>query len=172
MHICIKLISRLIGSESQGQEEAACTHPADTTTGVLFTATNVVKFSSAVTWSSWALPLSYYRASTFLPCRISKHKTNKLGTAIVKNQPFWLLWRPFHYLRLKLDRLESKPIVTRELIPLFYVELTNQHSLKFIQPPLLCSLFYSNLWLKKILTVCCFFIFATFVCLGIFQEMK
>jgi len=45
-------VSRLTGSESQGQEEAACVHPAYATTGVLFTATNAVKFASAVTWSS------------------------------------------------------------------------------------------------------------------------
>jgi len=44
--------SRLTGSESQGQEEAACTHPANATTGVLFTATNAVKFPIAVTLSS------------------------------------------------------------------------------------------------------------------------
>jgi len=43
------IISRLTGSESQGQEEAA---PANATTGVLFTATNTVKFPSAVTQSS------------------------------------------------------------------------------------------------------------------------
>ena len=99
-------ISRLTSSESQGQEEAACTSPANATTGVLFTATNTVKFPSAVTRSSWALPLSYYRASTFLPCRISKPKMSELGATVVKNQPFRLLWRPFPYLRLKLDRLE------------------------------------------------------------------
>jgi len=44
--------SRLTGSELQGQEEAACACPPDATTGVLFTATNVVKFPSAVTHSS------------------------------------------------------------------------------------------------------------------------
>jgi len=38
--------SRITGSESQGQEEAACVHPADATTGVSFTATNTVKFPS------------------------------------------------------------------------------------------------------------------------------
>jgi len=63
-------ISRLTGSESQGQEEAACACPANTTTGVLFAATNAVKFPCTVTRSSWALPLSYYRANTFLQCRI------------------------------------------------------------------------------------------------------
>jgi len=47
-----RTLSRLTGSELQGQEEAACTRPADVTTGVLFTATNAVKFSSAVTLSS------------------------------------------------------------------------------------------------------------------------
>jgi len=103
--------------------------PADATTGVLFTATNVVKFPIAVTRSSWALLLSYYRANTFLPCRISKPKMNELGATVVKNQPFRLLWHPFPYLRLKLDRLESNSIATRELIPLFYVESANQHSL-------------------------------------------
>jgi len=71
---------------------------------------------------SWALPLSYYRSSTFLPCRISKPKMNKLGSTIVKNRPFWLLWHPFPFLRLKLDRLETNSIVTRELIPLFYIQ--------------------------------------------------
>jgi len=43
--------SRATGSELQGQEEAACAHPTDMTTSVLFTATNTVKFPSAVTWS-------------------------------------------------------------------------------------------------------------------------
>jgi len=38
---------------------------------MLFTDTNAVKFPSAVTRSSCTLPLCYYRASTFLPCRIS-----------------------------------------------------------------------------------------------------
>jgi len=80
--------SRLTGSELQGQEETACTRPADATTGVLFTATNAVKFPSAVTRLSWELLLSYYRANTFLPCRISKPKMNVLGATIVKNQPF------------------------------------------------------------------------------------
>jgi len=55
--------SRLTSSESQGQEEAACARPADATTDVLFTDTNTVKFPSAVTRSSWALLLSYYRAN-------------------------------------------------------------------------------------------------------------
>jgi len=64
-------ISRLTGSELQGQEEAACAHPTNVTTGVLFTATNAVKFLSTLTQSSWTLLLSYYRASTFLPCRIN-----------------------------------------------------------------------------------------------------
>jgi len=80
--------SKLTGSESHSQEEAACTHPANATTSVLFTATNAVKFPSAVTQSSWVLPLSYYRANTFLPCRISKPKMNELGAMIVKNQLF------------------------------------------------------------------------------------
>jgi len=83
--------SRLTSSELQGQEEAACVRPANMTTSVLFTATNAVKFPSAVTQLSWALLLSYYRASTFIPCRISKPKMNKLNATIVKNQPFQLL---------------------------------------------------------------------------------
>jgi len=84
------MISRLTGSESQGQEEAACTHSDDPNTSVLFTATNAVKFPSTVAWSSWALPLIYYKTSTFLPCRISKPKMNELGATIVKSQPFRL----------------------------------------------------------------------------------
>jgi len=135
-------LSRLTGSESQGQEEAACACPANVTTHVLFTVTNAVKFPSTVTWSSWALLLSYYRASTFLPCRISKPKMNELGATVVKNQPFRLLWHSFFYLRLKLDRLESNSVVTRELIPLFYVESANQHSLQSVQSPLLHGLQY------------------------------
>jgi len=79
--------SRLTSSELQGQEEAACAHSADVTTGVLFTATNAVKFLCTVTQSSWALLLSYYRASTFLPCRMNEPKMNKLGAIVVKNQP-------------------------------------------------------------------------------------
>jgi len=39
-------------SESQGQEEAGYAHPANTTTGVLFTGTNAVKFACTVTQSS------------------------------------------------------------------------------------------------------------------------
>jgi len=166
------LISRLTGSESWGQEEATCTHPANVTTGVLFTATNTVKFTSAVTRSSWALLLSYYRASTLLLCRISKPKKNKLGVTVVKNQPFRLLWRPFPYLRLKLDRLEHNYVVTRELIPLFYVESAHQHSLQSVQLPLLRGLHYTIFQLKKFWLVIVFFIFATFVRLGIIQEMK
>jgi len=46
--------SGLTGSELQDQE-AACTRPADATTGVLFTATNAMKFSSAVTQSTTQL---------------------------------------------------------------------------------------------------------------------
>jgi len=70
----------------QGQEEAAaCMSPADVTTSVLFTALPTLKFPSAVTQLSWALPLSYYRANTFLPCRISKPKMNELSTTVVKN---------------------------------------------------------------------------------------
>jgi len=89
------VLSRLTNSESQGQEKEACERPANATTGVLFTATgvlftatNAVKFSSTVTLSSWALPLSYYRASTFLTCRIFKPKLNKFSVIIVKNQSF------------------------------------------------------------------------------------
>jgi len=142
-------ISRLTGSESQGQKEAACTRAANATTGVLFTATNAVKFPSAVTRSSWALPISYYTASTFLPCRISIPKMNELGATIVKYQLFRLLLHPFPYLRLKLDRLDSNSIVTRETIPLFYVESANQHSLQSVQPPLLHGLQHFILQLKK-----------------------
>jgi len=112
---------------------------------VLFTAANAVKMPSAVTQLSWALLLSYYRASTFLPCRISKPKMNELGATVVKNQTFRLLWDPFPNLRLKLDRLKSNSIVTRELMPLFYVESANKHSLQ----SLLCSLQYSILQQKK-----------------------
>jgi len=86
-----KLLLRLTGSESRGQEEVACAHPANVTTGVLFTGTNALKFPSSVTQSSNILPLSYYRASTFLPCRISKPKMNELSCTIVMNQPFRLL---------------------------------------------------------------------------------
>jgi len=78
-----------------------------------------VKFPCAVTRLSWALPLSYYRASTFLPFRMNEPKMNELSATIVKNQPFWLLWCLFPYLRLKLDHLESDSIVTRELIHTF-----------------------------------------------------
>jgi len=42
-------VSRLTSSELQGQEEAACTRPANTATSVLFTATNAIKFPIAVT---------------------------------------------------------------------------------------------------------------------------
>jgi len=83
--------SRLTSSELQGQEETAYVHPAYTTTGVLFTGTNVVKFASTVTWSCWGLSLSYYKANTFLSCRISKPKMKEPGVAIVKNQPFRIL---------------------------------------------------------------------------------
>jgi len=81
-------------------------------------AANAVKFPIAVTRSSWALPLSYYRTSTFLPCRMNEPKMNELGTTVVKNQPFRLLWHLFSYIRLKLDHLTSDSIVTRELIVL------------------------------------------------------
>jgi len=141
--------SRLTSSELQGQEEAACTRPADVTTIVLFTATNTAKFPCTVTQLSWALPLSYYRTSIFLPCRMNEPKMNKLGATVVKNQPFWLLWHPFPYLRLKPDRLKSNSIVTRELIPMFYVESASQHSLQSVQPHLLHCLQHSILWLKK-----------------------
>ena len=146
--MCLPL-SRLTGSELQGQEEAACVRPSNTTNGVIFTATNAGKFPSAVTLSSWALPLSYYRVSTFLPCRMNQHKINELGATLVKNQPFWLLWHPFSYLRLKLNRLENNSIVSRKLIPLFCVESANHNSLQSIQPPLLCSLQYSIPLTKK-----------------------
>jgi len=115
-------------------------HAQPTRLPLLFTASNAVKFPSAVTQSPWALPLRYYRASTFLPCRISKPKMNKLGTTVVKNQPFQLLWLLFLYLRFKLDCLESNSVVTKELILLFYVESAKQHSLESIKPPLLRGL--------------------------------
>jgi len=145
IHVCIKTTS----SGLQGQEEVACAHPADVTTSVLFTATNAVKFLYAITWLSWGLPLSYYRAGTFLLCRINEPKMNELGVTIVKNQPFRLLWHPFPYLRLKCDRLESNSIVTFELILLFYVESANQHPLQSVQPTLLRGLQYSILRFKK-----------------------
>jgi len=88
MNTILLSLSRLTDSESQGQEEAPCTRPADATTGVLFTATKIVKFPSAVTQSPWALLLSYFRAITFLLCRISKPKMNELSATVVKNQPF------------------------------------------------------------------------------------
>jgi len=79
--------------------------------------------------------LSYYRASTFLPCRIPK--MNKLSVTVVKNQPFQLLWCPFLHLRLKLNHLERNSIVTRELIPLLYVESANQNQLQSVKSLLL-----------------------------------
>ena len=88
INVIIVVVSRLTGSELQGQEETACARPANATAGVLFTATNAVEFPSAVTQSSWALLLSYYRASTFLPCRISKPKMSELSATVVKKQPF------------------------------------------------------------------------------------
>jgi len=75
--------SRLTSSESQDQEEAAYACPADTSTSVLFTATNAMKFPSTVPWSSWALPIGYYRASIFLQCR---HCKNILRSSIITNQ--------------------------------------------------------------------------------------
>jgi len=103
----------------QSQEEAACACPASPTTGVLLTdcmqyqhCDHEISNPSAVTQSSWALPLRYYRAITFLLCRINKPKMNELSATVVKNQPFQLLWRPFPYLRLKLNRLESNSVVT------------------------------------------------------------
>jgi len=103
----------------------------------------------------WALLLSYYRSSTFLACRISKSKMNKLGVTIVKNQPFML---PVSHLRLKLDHLKSYSIVTRKLV-LFYAESANQNSLQLLQPPLLRGLQYSILWLKKSWLVATYFYF-------------
>jgi len=84
----ILIVSRLTGSKLQGQEEATCAHPANATTGVLFTATNAVKFPNTVTQSSWALLLSYYKANTYLPCTISKPKMNELSATVVNDQPF------------------------------------------------------------------------------------
>jgi len=49
------------------------------------------------------------------------------------------------YISLKLDRLKSDLIVTRELIPLFNVESANQYSLQSVQSPLLRGLQYSIL---------------------------
>ena len=66
-----------------------CVCPVYVTTSALFTGTNAVKFVSTVTWSSWVLLLSYYRASIFLPCRISRPKMKELSATVVKNQPFW-----------------------------------------------------------------------------------
>jgi len=105
---------------------------------------------------------------------MNKPKMNEFGVTVVKNQPFRLLWHPFPYLRLKLDRLESNSIVTIELIPLFYVESANQPSLQSVQPPLLRGLQYSILRLKKILSNHRFFtfIFETFAHLGNFQKRK
>jgi len=59
---------------------------------------------------------------------------------------------PVSLVRLKVDHLESNSIVTRELIPLFYVESANQHILQSVQSPLLRGLLYFILRLKKILT--------------------
>jgi len=155
----------------QGQEEAACARSANVTTSVLFTATNTVKFPSAVTQSSWALPLSYYRASTFLPCRISKLKMSELGATVVKNQPFHLLWRPFPYLRLKLDRLECNSNVTRELIPLFLCRMSKLtfitiHSTTFVTQPSILHLLTKKNFDRSFFYY--FFIFATFAHLSIF----
>jgi len=83
-----KTLSRLTGSELQGQEEAACARPADATTGVLFTVTKAMKFPCTVTQSSWALPLSYYRASTFLPSRMNKPKINEHGAPLLRTSHF------------------------------------------------------------------------------------
>jgi len=74
---------------------------------------------------------------------------NKLSATIVKNQPFRLLWHPFLYLRLKLDHLKSNSVVIKEVIPLFYVESANQHTLQSIKPPLLHGFQYSILRVKK-----------------------
>jgi len=65
---------------------------------------------------------------------------------------------------VSLSKAETRsPIVTREVIPLFYVESANQHSLQSIQPPLLHGLQHFILQLKKILTSRRFFIFFIFV---------
>jgi len=56
-------IPRFISSESQGQEEA-CARPAYTITSELFTVTNIVKFTSAVTCHlEFYCLASYYRAT-------------------------------------------------------------------------------------------------------------
>jgi len=72
------LKSRLTSSEWQGQEEVSCVQ-AYVTTGKLFTGTNAVNIAA---WSSWVLLLSYYRANTFLLCRLSKPKMNELRTTV------------------------------------------------------------------------------------------
>jgi len=61
---------------------------------------------------------------------------NKFGSTVVKKQQFRLLWHPFPHLRLKLGCFENNLIVTRELLPLFYIESANQNPLQSIQ--LLC----------------------------------
>jgi len=55
----------------------------------------------------------------------------------------------------------------RELIPLFYAESANQHSLQSVQPP---SILHPST--KKNLDQSSWFFFATFAHLGIFQKMK
>jgi len=114
--------------------------------------------------------ISYYRANTFLSCRISKLKMTEFGATVVKNQQFRLLWHPFPHLRLKLGCFESNLSITRLLIPLFYVESANQNPLQSIQPPLLHVLQYSILQLKKILTGRCFYFFFIFAhpCTSVF----
>jgi len=130
------------------------------------------EIASTITQSSWVLSLSYCRANTFLSCRISKLKMNKFGATVVKNQQFWLLWHPFPCLKLKLGYFESYWIVTRELIPLFYVESANQNPLQSVWLLLLRSLQYSILQLKKAVTGCCFFYFRTPLCASVFLKMK
>jgi len=51
----------------QGQQEAACACPANAATGVLFTATNAVKFSSAAAILTFMGPNSVSKAETQLP---------------------------------------------------------------------------------------------------------
>ena len=133
---------------------------------MLFTGFNTVEFASAITQSSWTLLLGYYTANTLLSCRISKPKINKFGAIVIKNQQFWLLWHLFPCLRLKPGCFENNSIITRELVPFFYVESADQiHYSLFITfvmwPP--------ALRLKKSQVVVVFF-FAHPACLSIFKK--
>jgi len=89
---------------------------------------------------------------------------NKLSATIVKNQPFQLSWHSFPYLRLKLNCLESKSVVTRELCNIFVLcRIIKPAFITICSTTLLCGLQYSILWLKKsLLVVILFFYFFTF----------